>query len=107
MSKPNELMINGYKLIGDESELYVAKSKQQVLEYYKSNYGTPSQNIGISDAEYLDQLDIYDLSSSIVHKRKKILNDDTGESDFKSYYQLYEETALEDRGCQAIVYFDM
>lgn len=102
------LSINGYKFISCEDDaLYVAKSKQDVLDYYKENYGSPFDLLKISDEEFLDDLVIYDLDSEYMQMKRNIKNDDNGEFTNESYYDYYEKAAREDIGCQPVLWFNI
>ena len=103
-----DLIINGYKLICcDDDALYVAKTKKDVLDFYKENYGEPIDNLLCSDSEFLEELIIYDLDSQVVQKQRIILNDDNGEKTCKSYYEYYIRAAKEDKGCQPVLWFNI
>lgn len=102
------LSINGYKLIYcDDDALYVAKCKQDVLDYYRTNYGAPFELLKMSDQEFLDDLIIHDLESEIVQQSRSILNDDNGEKTSESYYEYYVVAAKEDKGCQPVLWFNI
>ena len=104
----SNLNINNYELILSEDDaIYVAKSKEDVLSFYKENYGNPSDDLLCSDQEFLENLIVYDLKSDIVQKIRIIKNDDSGENTAESYYEYYKKAAIEDKGCQPVLWFNV
>ena len=52
-----EFMVNDFLLIDvNDDAIYIAKSKQDVLDYWKKYYGTPMEIVGETDEEFLDAL---------------------------------------------------
>lgn len=90
--------INGYKLIDcDDDAIYVAKSKQDVLNYWIENYGTPLDLIGLSDEEFLEDLVVMELNSErVTLEREFLMDEDTGDKKKSTYWDFYKEAA---EGC--------
>ena len=60
----SNFMVNNFLLINvDDDAIYLAKSKQDVLNYWKEHYGTPMELVGETDEEFLEGLRVLDLDS--------------------------------------------
>ena len=89
--------INGYKFIElDGDEIFVTKSKEDVLKFYHETYGTPKEMIDLTDEEFLEHLIELDLNGDVVQKKRDNLG--------WCYYDEYKKQALKDEGCKPVIY---
>lgn len=109
MSK--NLTINDYLLIDcDDDAIYLAKSKQDVLNYWKEHYGTPMELVGETDEEFLEDLRVLDLDSEEVNKiRTSIVEEVTDYTEgIRSYFDVYAyEAQFSDILCKPILWYDV
>lgn len=100
--------INEYKLIDcDDDAIYIAKSKQDVLDYWYENYGSLLEERDLSDEEFLEDLVVMDLNSDrVTIARNFLMDEDTGEEKESSYWDIYKEAAEECRmQCEPILWY--
>ncbi|MBF7691573.1 hypothetical protein [Acinetobacter pollinis] len=99
--------INGYKLfLNNDDAIYVAKSKDDVLEYYKELVGDDLGGDFESDEAFKDQLIILQVDSDYVAKLTKIHDDENGCTVETTIYDLYKEQAELNVKCEPIVWFN-
>ena len=104
-------MINDYLLIDcDDDAIYLAKSKQDVLNYWKENYGTPMELVGETDEEFLEGLRVLDLDSEEVNKiRTSIVEEVTEYTEgIRSYFDVYAyEAKFSEVLCKPVLWYDV
>lgn len=98
------MIVNGYLMIEDEdNEIYVSKSVDDVLDFYKSNYGTPEENLcGMSDSEFIEALHILDFTNLKYHIKNIDFN-----GVMKSKCDVYYEQAIKNEGCKPVLWFNI
>lgn len=103
-----EFMVNDFLLIDCyDDAIYIAKSKQDVLDYWKTYYGTPMDIVGETDEEFLDALEILDLTSDEVHEIREGWFDYDYEH-LQSYYDLYlQQAEISDVNCEPILWYNV
>lgn len=99
--------INGYKVFkNDDDALYVAKSTDDVLEYYKGLVGDDLGGNFDSDDQFKDQLILLELNNGYVTKLTKIHDDENGCTVETTIYDLYRKQAELNVKCEPIVWFN-
>lgn len=106
-----EFMVNDFLLIDvNDDAIYIAKSKQDVLDYWKKYYGTPMELVGETDEEFLDALEVMDLTSDEVHRSRKVYAEEAYpymKGSF-TYYEVYlHETKNPDVKCKPILWYNV
>lgn len=104
-------MINDYFLIDcDDDAIYLAKSKQDVLNYWKEYYGTPMELVGETDEEFLEGLTVLDLSSEEVQKSRLNIHEELPDymKIYYSYYDTYSYHAhYSETKCKPILWYSV
>lgn len=107
----SNFMVNNFLLINvDDDAIYLAKSKQDVLNYWKDHYGTPMELVGETDEEFLDGLRVLDLDSEEVNKiRVSIVEEVTDYTEeIRSYFDVYVyEAQFSGVLCKPILWYDV
>lgn len=107
----SNFMVNNFLLINvDDDAIYLAKSKQDVLNYWKEHYGTPMELVGETDEEFLEGLRVLDLDSEEANKiRTSIVEEVTDYTEeIRSYYDVYAyEAQFSDILCKPILWYDI
>lgn len=104
-----EFMVNDFLLIDvNDDAIYIAKSKQDVLDYWKKYYGTPMELVGETDEEFLDALEVMDLTSDEVHRSREWWYLDYDDEQPKTYYDLYlQQAEISDVNCEPILWYNV
>lgn len=104
-----EFMVNDFLLIDvNDDAIYIAKSKQDVLDYWNKYYGTPMEIVGETDEEFLDALEVMDLTSDEVHKERVYDIEEFDVFENQSYYGVYlKETQNPDVKCKPILWYNL
>lgn len=101
-----DFIVNGFHLYEvDDDAIYVAKSKEAVLEFCKS-YGDIDDIFGRTEAEFIECIKEHNLASSYVHDEREIYEEEEGNK-LSSYYQYYLKEANEKEDCVPIIYFNV
>ena len=105
----SNFMVNNFLLINvDDDAIYIAKSKEDVLDYWKKYYGTPMEIVGETDEEFLDALEVMDLTSDEVHKIREWWYLDYVDEQPKSYYDVYLQHAeISGVKCEPILWYNL
>lgn len=102
-----KVKINNYALFkNDDDAIYVAKSKDDVLEYYKSLFGDDLGGGFESDEDFKNQLIELDINSDYVMNKIKIHDDEKRRTIETTIYDLYKEEAKKAVKCEPIVWFN-
>ena len=100
-----DLEINGYKLFENCDEaVYVAKSKDDVYNYFIKNYGSTEGCQSQTKEQFINDLIEIDLSSDYAKEIKTWHNDDTGDITKISYYDEYKNVASGNGDVEVIAY---
>ena len=105
MSK--ELKINGYQIFKNEDDaVYIAKSKEDVYEYFVENYGSTEDCQNQTKDKFINELIDIELDSKPCQIFQDWYNDETGETTYggSSYYDEYKKYAELDKGTNVIAY---
>ncbi|MCK0925095.1 hypothetical protein BFR80_013515 [Acinetobacter pittii] len=102
----NELEINGYKIFENYDEaVYVAKSKEDVYDYFVDNYGPTEECQNETKEQFIENLIEIDVASEFAQCIRTYISDDTGEVSESSHYEQYKEVASKDEGTEVIAYW--
>ena len=101
--KPCNLQVNGYKIFDIlDDGVYVAKSKEDLLEYVNKEYGDVLEIYGVDPSTLLDEMKEISLCSKEAHEIKDWSDDDIG-----CIYDLYKSEASLDRGTTMILTYNL
>ncbi|MCW3176256.1 hypothetical protein RMB13_07245 [Acinetobacter sp. V102_4] len=101
----NDLEINGYKIFENHDEaVYVAKSKEDVYDYFVENYGSTEECQDETKEQFIENLIEIELDSKCTQHKREWISDDTGERSESSYYDEYKKVASKDEGTEVIAY---
>ncbi|MBM0876365.1 hypothetical protein [Acinetobacter pittii] len=101
----NELEINGYKIFENYDEaVYVAKSKEDVYDYFVDNYGPTEECQNETKEQFIENLIEIDVASEFAQRNREWINEDTGMISTSSYYQEYKHVASKDEGTEVIAF---
>ena len=95
------LELNGYKIfdiLGDG--VYIAKSKEDLLEYVKK-YGDTEDIYGLSEQELLGEMREIALCSKEATEIKDWVDDEVG-----CIYDLYKQEASTDQGIEMLLIYN-
>ena len=96
-------IINGYRLFENTDEaVYIAKSKEDVYDYFVKNYGSTEDCQGQNKEQFIDELIEINLDSDSANRTRTWVNDDTGENYKTSYYEEYRKAALKN-DCVSVI----
>ena len=97
--------INGYKIFENCDEaVYVAKSKEDVYNYFVATYGPTEDCQSKTKEQFIDGLVEIELDSGCAKRERTWLNDDTGEVSKSSYLDEYNNVASINDGVDVIDY---
>ena len=97
--------INGCKIFENPDEaVYVAKSKEDVYDYFVNTYGSTEECQDDTEEQFIDGLIEIELSCDYAQRERTWVSDDTGEKSISSYYEEYKKSAQKDVGVDVIAY---
>ena len=97
--------INGYKIFENSDEaVYVAKSKEDVYNYFVKMYGSTEDCQDETKEQFIDGLIEVELDSESAKKVRMWHSDDTGELTASRYLDEYKKVAIKDVGADVIAY---
>lgn len=97
--------INDYKIFENEDEaVYVAKSKEDVYDYFVDHYGSTEWCQNQSKDEFINGLTEIDIDSAPSKKIRTFISDDDGSECKSSYYEEYKKAALNNHGVSVIAF---
>ena len=101
--KPCNLQVNGYKIFDIlDDGVYVAKSKEDLLEYVNQQYGDVLEIYGVDPSTLLDEMKEISLCSKEAHEIK-----DWSDYMIGCIYDLYKSEASLDRGTTMILTYNL
>ncbi len=101
--KPCNLQVKGYKIFDIlDDGVYVAKSKEDLLEYVNQQYGDVLEIYGVDPSTLLDEMKEISLCSKEAHEIKDRSDDEIG-----CIYDLYKSEASLDRGTTMILTYNL
>lgn len=99
--------INGYKIFENSDEaVYVAKSKEDVYNYFVKMYGSTEDCQDETKEQFIDGLIEVELDSESAKKVRMWHSDDTGELTASRYLDEYKKVAIKDVGADVIAYLE-
>lgn len=96
-------IINGYRLFENTDEaVYMAKSKEDVYDYFVENYGSTEDCQGQTKEQFINELIEISLDSDSANRVRSWISDDTEEVYQTSYYDEYKSAATKNNGVSVI-----
>lgn len=97
--------INGYGIFENyDDAIYVAKSKEDVYNYFVENYGSTEDCQYQTKHEFIENLREIEVNSAECQATRKWFNDANGTESESSYYDEYKESVEKGVNVDVIAY---